>query len=253
MTNEAFISFDWCWRRALDRYGVTAPFKIKELAIAGIYPEMRIALLRELVRIVNYHKLYSLSVLVPQEEFKAFLSMDVYRRLLSPYASAFLSAVMVNYMLMEQICKNVPGQRAIVSYLHDVGSPYEDQLRAGHKLIVEWQERHQPSIHTGTMATDSDDNVSALQASDMIAWVINRKSTVGLTEEFDGLEDLFGSTPYSSIDGRPTGKSDFHISIDVPASGIEMLADGINLWLDAGIMPKSLAEMGVAPSHLSLE
>jgi hypothetical protein len=253
MSKEAFISFDRSWRRALDRYGVKPPFKVKALAKIGLYPEMRRALLQELVGIVNHHKFYSLSVLVPQEEFKALLSMEVYRRLLSPYTFAFLSAVMVNHMEMERIGKHSPEQRAIVNYLHDTDNRYERQLRAGYKLIVEWQERYRPSIHTGAMATDSDDNVSALQASDMIAWIVNRKSTTGLTEEFEGIEDLFGSTPYSSIGEQPSGKSNFHISIDVPASGIEMLADGINLWLDAGIMPNSLSEMGSAPPHLILE
>jgi hypothetical protein len=250
LSKDAFCAFNSWWLGTLHRYGVKPPFKVKNLSNIGLYPEMRLALVRELVQIVNYHKFYSLSVLVPQKDFKSLLSMDIYRRLLSPYTFAFLSAVMVNHMYMEEICKNAPEQNGIVSYLHDAGSHYADQLDAGYRLILEWQRNHRSSAHTGAMAVDTDDNISALQAADMIAWAINRKSTVGLVDEFEGLENLFGSVPYSSIDGRPTGKSNLHFSIDISSDGIQMLADGINLWLDAGIMPESLAEMGIPPHHL---
>lgn len=242
MGKDAFRSFNAAWLATLRQYGISPPFKVKNLPGSGLYPEMKLALVSDLVQIVNYHKLYSLSVLVPQDHFKALLSMDVYRRLLSPYTFAFLTAVMVNHMVMEKTFKNTPEHHSIVSYLHDVGSPYEEYLKAGHQLMMEWQKHYQSSAHTGAMAVDSDDNVSALQAADMIAWAINRRSTVGLKGEFQELESLFGSTPFSTINSQPTGKSDMHFSIDITEGGIRMLADEINRWLDIGIMPNSLGE-----------
>jgi hypothetical protein len=85
----------------------------------------------------------------------------------------------------------------------------------------------------------------------MIAWTVNRRSTTGLTGEFGVLQDLFMPLPYYSSDGNPVGKSmKCHTHLEIPPDGIQMLADGINLWLDSGIMPQSLAEMGTPPANL---
>ena len=256
MGNDATKSFDWYWSKILDRYRLSPPFKMAHFVrpngkYIGMYKEMKIALFTELVRTIKHHRLYSLSVSVPQEGFKSLLSMQVYRRLFSPYTCAFLSALMMNHMAMEKYYAASRSQNGVVSYLVDRGSPYEAQLRAGHKLIIEWQGRYRHSTHTGAMATDSDDNVNALQGSDMIAWTVNRRSTTGLTGEFGVLQDLFMPLPYYSSDGNPVGKSmKFHTHLEIPPDGIQMLADGINLWLDSGIMPQSLAEMGTPPANL---
>jgi len=239
MLNEAaFLDLDKLWHGILNQFQITPALHMTDFVRPygkhiGLYPELKLCLFRKVVEVINSHKIYSFHVAVPQADFKSLMPMDVYRNICSPYAMAFLTSVMMHQMFCE---RQLPKWEAIVSYVVDAGSPYEDQLHSAHKCVLEWQERFGRSAHTGAMTTDRDDRVTALQAADVIAWSAHRLLSGGLVNEFEPLRDLLPEP-------HPPLKPGFHWPFEIPFGGIELLADFIKAWLSSGKNPKSLDEM----------
>jgi hypothetical protein len=75
--------------------------------------------------------------------------------------------------------------------------------------------------HTGALATDSDDDIPALQAADAISWASRKMKIDGaLPEGFETLSEVL--------------REDFilpHVTIPIPRHGIKMLANPINNWI----------------------
>lgn len=181
---------------------------------AGLYPEFKRALFRDVAKLVNDHKLYSVSVAIPRRDFEEELSKDVRNNLIGPYAFAFFTLVLLNQTVSEHF-KQGPFRTA---YLVDLGFGHQDQLNRAHEIIVNFEKALGGFRHTGALATDSDDRIPALQAADTIAWASRRIELSGkLPEGFEPLADLL--------------QEDAHVTIPLPRDGISLLAKPINNWI----------------------
>ena len=63
---------------------------------AGLYPEFKRHLFRDVANLINDHKFYSTAVAVSQMDFQEVLSEDVRKNLIGPYAFAFFLVVLAN-------------------------------------------------------------------------------------------------------------------------------------------------------------
>jgi hypothetical protein len=153
----------------------------------GMLPELKIALFTETVSIINARKIYSISIAVNHAPFRESVPVKVYREYVSPYASAFLYLARFNAIHANH--SNHPDR---IAYLVDETRSFAEQIRMGHVLCKAWEASHDPKIvRTGALAFDSDDNVSALQAADLIAWSARRSlSGDGLLNEFSPLKEV---------------------------------------------------------------
>lgn len=70
---------------------------------AGLFPEFKRALFRDVVQLVHEHKLFSISIAISGQEFDNELSPEVRRGLIGPYALGFFSAVLLNQGVAERI------------------------------------------------------------------------------------------------------------------------------------------------------
>lgn len=228
MAKDAFRTFNDKWSILLDRYRIPPPFHMNDFVRpkgkhVSMYRELKLALFSDVTNLINEHKLYSISVEIPQPEFKTTLPENVRKQLIGPYAFAFFCAVLANQII---------GQKSrllqeTVAYLVDSGFSYGHQLLEAHAAIMAVEKSAGGFHYTGAMAFDTDDRVSALQAADVIAWSARRRSVTGLAEEFEPLEQLLDEDPPMEY-GKWRGP---HGHVSMPIEGIEMLAKPIINWL----------------------
>lgn len=192
---------------------------------AGLRPEFKRALFRDVARLINEHKLYSLSITVPQAEFASELSDEVRNGLIGPYAFAFFVLVLGHQTLSASLASGP--LRA--SYLVDCGFGHYQQLIEAHKLIVDFEKALGGFRHTGALGTDSDDRVPALQGADAIAWASRKTKLNGsLPEGFEPLSEALRE----DIE-RP------HVTIPMDQAAIKRLAVPVNNWIRKhGTIPK---------------
>jgi hypothetical protein len=179
----------------------------------GLYPEFKRELFLEVSNIINECKFYSVAVHVSRDDFDAELSQEVKRNLLGPYAFVFFCTVISTLSAIEE-SQLFEGR---ISYLIDIGSAHPEQLLAAHSLIVKTQKGSVGGARIGAFGQDSDDNVPALQAADVISWSARKKLLDGVLP--DGLE------PINCILER------LHVSPVIPRQGIAMIAAPINNWI----------------------
>jgi hypothetical protein len=229
MSKDAFTDFSASWSKMLRSYRVEQPLHMKEFLgnglYAGMYPEIKVALFTEVTDLIMAHRLYSMSVAVPQIDFQELLSAEVRKKLIGPYAMAFFCVVMTTHDISS---RSVVYARENVAYLLDSGFPFSDQLIQAHFAIVDRYRKKGESCFVGAMAFEKDDRVPALQAADAIAWSARKRAIDGnLPAQFAPLEQLF---------------VDFHAEIKLDSSAIRMMATPINNWLSLGVMP-TLSQM----------
>jgi hypothetical protein len=174
---------------------------------AGWYPEIKRELFQAASKIINDHRFYSVAVAVSRDDFEARLSQEVRKGLIGPYAFAFFTAVLSNLTAIEH-SKLFEGR---ISYLVDLGSPLPEQLREAHELIVNAQKGTRGESRIGTLALDTDTNVPALQAADVIAWSVRRKQIDGCLPE--------GFEPINSV----IDQEGLHVSVVISSDNIAML------------------------------
>jgi hypothetical protein len=226
MSRIQFKEFSARWAKMYERnqfsgYHLEQPLHMSDFVgsgkYAGLYPEFKRSLFRDVAILINDHKLYSISVAVQQSDFANELSEEVRRTLIGPYAFAFFTLVGAHQFLSEQ--QTLGPLRT--AYLVDRGFGYQDQLNQAHKIIMDFETAFGGPRHIGALATDSDDQVPALQAADAISWASRKMILNGsLPEGFEPLGELLreeGSRP--------------HKTLPVPRDGIQMLAKPINNWI----------------------
>lgn len=228
MSRDAFLDFSSLWSKMLRPYRVDQPLHMTDFIGNGRYvlmpSEMKLALFTKVTKLIMDHRLYSLSVAVPQVDFRSLLSADVCRQLIGPYAMAFFCVVMQTH----DIAARSAFYAEPVSYLIDTGFAFQNQLTQAHRAIVESYRKKREDCFVGAMAFDSDDRVPALQAADMIAWAARKRAIDGdLPPQFIPINELF---------------KDFHSEIRLDSTAISMMATPINNWLSMGVMP-SLSDM----------
>lgn len=208
---DSFLRFDGRWRRMLHLH------RIKSLHMTdfvrphgqhiGMAKELKLSLFREVVQIIRSRKDYSLSASVDNVHYQEVFSIEFYRRVLGPYAVTFISAATVNAKIAED--NGYPDQ---IAYLVDRGSPFSEQIDLGHRLICLRERGLGLKTYTGSLTFADDENISALQAADVIAWSYRRNlSENGLSDEFEPLRGIFEKR--FSENGVPV-KPHFHHSVE---------------------------------------
>jgi hypothetical protein len=184
---------------------------------AGLRPEFKRTLFIDVARIINDHKLYSLSIAISQIEYQSELSEDIRRQLMGPYGFAFFSLVLAHQTLSTK----QSGGPVKAAYLVDRGFGHQYQLNQAHKLIVDFEIALGGERHTGSLAVDADDDVPPLQAADAVAWASRKTQLQGaLPEGFEPLANVLRE------DGeRP------HKTIAIPLDGIRMFSVPVNNWV----------------------
>jgi len=234
MSRIDFKAFSGRWAKVYERnqfvgYTLQPPLHMSDFIgmgkYAGLRPEFKRALFRDVARLINDHKLYSLSIAVPQTDFANEISEDVRKSLIGPYAFAFFVLILANQTLSESL-ESGPLK---TSYLVDCGFGHQDQLNQAHKLIVDFEIALGGFRHTGALATDSDDGIPPLQAADAIAWASRKMQLQGsLPEGFEPLSEVLRDDL-----GRP------HVTIPMPPDAIKRLAVPINNWIsNHGAIPQ---------------
>jgi hypothetical protein len=229
MSRIQFKAFSARWARMLSKHRVGALLHMSDFVghgkHAGWYPEMKRSLFLDASALIAQHKLYSISIAISQDDFRSELSEKVRENLIGPYAFAFFVAVTTNQTVSE---KSKTGPRRI-SYLVDSGFGHPEQLSIAHQVIVNLEIGMGGFRHTGALGFDTDDNVPALQAADVIAWASRKRQLAGvLPEGFEPLAEVLNED-----------RINLHAHIGIPKGGIKMLADPINNWLSRnGALPK---------------
>lgn len=195
--------------------------------------EMKIALFTSVVKVINEYKTYSVSASVPQGDYKALLSMEVYRKLLGPYALAFIGLASVN----QHVARST-SYKGRIAYLVDKGSSnHHEQLEAAHTSMLEVERMRGESI-TGAMAGDLDDNNYALQAADVVAWTYHRKLE---SEEF-GIDFVPLLDVLAERWVRTKGTST-HFPLDIFPENVKAFASLVKSWIKSEGRLPSWGEM----------
>ncbi len=217
------------WAQLIQSNKLEPPLHMKDFVGHGklsTWPrEFKRGLFRDACRIVNEHKLYSVSISISRDEFNHELAEDVRSDLIGPYAMAFFTAV----ALTQGACqKTVLLKDSRIAYLVDRGAAHSEQLDAAHKVISDIEKKSGQG-NTGTLGFETDDSCAPLQAADMIAWAARRRQLDGsFSPGFEPLEDVLAETEHP-----------YHAHVQMPLHGIKMLATPINNWITKfGEIPK---------------
>jgi hypothetical protein len=182
--------------------------------------EMKKALFSSAAKIINKTKIYSISVAIPNKDFKLMFPPEAYRYFTGGYALAFLAVVIANH----EIAKTTRYNNRI-SYLIDKGSQHHhEQLEGAHAVMLKIEKESNEKF-TGPMTSDLDDKNNALQAADVIAWTYHRShESAEMGEDFTALLNIF--QPHQG----PSKKRP-HIALGIPVEGGEGFANFIKNWI----------------------
>ena len=185
LKKSEFFWLDQEWRKTLERHGIPWPLHMKEFGEHGklkdVRSEDRRALFIDLVRAVNENKTFSVASTLDSEQYlKIFAGVDR----LSMYGASFLLMAMVNGTGAQ-----MGGHKSRIAYLLDCGNRYSKEVLDAHSILCASADSY--PLNVGAIGFDSDDNLSALQAADMVSWAVRRRSASELRSGFEPLADLF--------------------------------------------------------------
>jgi hypothetical protein len=229
MSKERLEAFDKAWTPLLESYRIFGPLHMADFVRPhgqhiGMYKEMKLSLFAKLVELINQHKLFSVSISLPQTDFMELIPEQARKELIGPYAFAFFCAVMLN----QGFAARISDKETSMAYLVDDGCAGKDQLVAAHSILLKRERSLGKHRHTGTMGFDTDERISALQAADVIAWCARKRQLDGaLTEEFAPLNEVLADKPT-----RPkSGWVGIHQHIHLPKDAIELWARPLDNWI----------------------
>ncbi len=242
MNKPSFLDFDANWKDILHEFRIDGLHMKDFVRPYGKHVtmkrEMKIALFTSAVKAILTHRIYTFSVSVPQADYKALLSKKVYREIMGAYTMAFFATIVMNVVIA-----TATGYKNRIAYLVDKGSDHHhEQMNAAHTVVLQWEKHKALESRVGSLTADLDDNVTALQAADIVAWSYHRKKESTLEGEFIPLLDIFK-------DEMKVGGAKYpHLPLDISFEGLKLFADGINAWIaENGDMPKSFAETALYP------
>lgn len=170
MNKQGFIDLDEAWHKLLREFRIEAIHMRDFLRTHGRYSampsEMKKALFTSIARAINKSKIYSISVAIPNTDFRSLFPSEAYKHFMGGYALAFLGIVIANHDLAL-----MTGYNNRISYLVDKGSQHHhEQLEGAHAVMLKI-ENETGEKFTGPMASDLDDNNNALQAADVLSLI----------------------------------------------------------------------------------
>ena len=225
MNKQGFIDLDHDWRRLLREFRLENIHMKDFTRPYGRYctmnREMKIALFTSVANIINKTKVYSVSIAVPNSDFRALFPPKVYSQFMGGYALAFFALVIANHDIAL-----VTHYNNRISYLIDKGSNHHHQQLEGAHSVMLRVEKENGEKFTGAMASDLDDNNNALQAADVIAWTYHRSLESEVGEEFRPLLKIFLEKQPPPRNKRP------HLALAIPPEGVTIFANYIKSWIE---------------------
>jgi len=189
LQGDGFLWLDHAWGKMLVKHSIQPPLHMKEFGQHGRFKhlshEQRRALFTDLTWIINDNKNASIGTILTTEQYKKHFLPFVSEKQLSVYGLCFLLAAMLmgRYTEIEGYCTPIP-------YVLDTGNKYRTQVDAVHAFIVEDFQKVHP-VNMGSLTFDTDDNVRALQAADVVAWSVRRNITANFNGGFEPLLGIF--------------------------------------------------------------
>ncbi len=149
--------------------------------LKDVTPAARGALFTDLVKVINDSKLSSVAATLTSEEYrKAFAGVSTF----SMYGTCF-----VQLAKLISVGARVRGYTGSIPFVLDTGNPYQHQILEAYSFLARHKEKF--DLNVGALAFDSDHNLAALQAADVIAWSIRRRLAATFKNGFEPLAELF--------------------------------------------------------------
>jgi hypothetical protein len=185
LTKSQFFWLDVEWRKCLAEHNIPWPLHMKEFGQHGTLKDMdseaRRALFSDVVALIRDNKSFSAASVLTADEYRT--KFDGIGDL-SMYGACF-----TNLVVMNSVQAQLEGYTQDIAYLLDIGNPFSPQVLNARSVML--TRKDELTLNVGTVGFDSDDNLSALQAADVIAWSVRRKLASELKSGFEPLAGIF--------------------------------------------------------------
>jgi hypothetical protein len=175
LNKTSFLSFDQDWSDLLRRKKIEPPLHMKEFGKHGrlkcfSYAE-RESIFTEVAEIINRHRIVSIASILNKDSFESYVHKKIRERL-GFYGFCFHLCITIND---EQAWHNNYKDR--IAFLLDDGNTHKNHIIAARDAILHSRKTDPHYLpHTGSITFDDDKYISALQAADVIAWGVRRRS-----------------------------------------------------------------------------
>jgi hypothetical protein len=192
LQQDRFTWLDLDWQQAIAKHAFGKPYvHMKDFAPHGELRDLpeskRIALFSDLSKIIREYKTYSIEATLSTDNYKKHLAS------LAPISASMPSIYSACFTLMAIFQGKQAEQdkyKEDIPFVLDDGCAYEQDVVIAHKFLVnEFQPRR--NAHVGDLAFGDDTKIRALQAADVIAWVVRRKRAgLAFRNGFEPLENV---------------------------------------------------------------
>jgi hypothetical protein len=182
-----FHPFEDAWQRMLDRHHIAPPLHMKEFGKNGRFRHMtgscRYELFSEIQELVNHCKLYSIAATINNALNKKIVASEI-RRKMGVYGMCFLLTVVMNHKIAA-----FHKHTGKIPFILDTGNPHKGQLVEGHAEAIRMQ--RETFMNVGGLHFEDDRDFGILQAADVIAWGVRRRTTgIALPKSFSPIERI---------------------------------------------------------------
>lgn len=189
LNKNNYLKFDDNWNHLLNKHHIEPPLHMNEFGQHGRhrdidYPE-RALLFTDIANLINDYKIHSVAARLKSIEFKNIVDGKI-RKHMGVYGMCFMLAAHLVF-----ITANQQNYYDNISFLIEQGNKHCGHILKAHHMMTKIQKVGTLPIHVGTLAFDVKD-IFTLQASDVIAWGINRRdSKRGLDNGFEPIAKIF--------------------------------------------------------------
>jgi hypothetical protein len=187
-----YLNFDAQWQNLLDDCRLRPALHIKDFGRHGRFsamaPTQIRAILSRAITIIQEHRIYSLSATLRHEDYLQIFSEGT-RKTHSPYEFCFLMAALANGKMAQFNKYQEP-----IAFVVDKGNPYAEHVRLAHAEMERLFKTEGFPTNIGPLTFDSDENISALQAADLVCWGARRQASgENFREGFEPIAVLINS------------------------------------------------------------
>lgn len=192
LNKSNFFWFDVEWSKVLAKHNVTPPLHMKTFP-RNMPEDKRRALFSDVSRVINDHKVVSLTATLSSGQFDVnFSTLFDKKDVIGIYGMCFVLAVVMNHKVAEKY-----GSQKRIPFLMDIGNNYKHHVLSAYENIVARQKAGE-QWNVGSLAFDTDD-LNVLQAADVISWSARRRLTMDFPKGFEPLEGIFNEDHRSPV------------------------------------------------------
>jgi len=171
LQSDAYTWLDIAWQKAIVKHSVEPLIHMKDFGQHGRLRDFPIAsrqsLFTDLVNIINEERTITVPATVSTKEYKHYFS--------KPDKLDLYSVCFVLLATAQGKHADSSGYEYNIPFLLDDGNDYKQAVERAHDFLVNNFQKSHP-LHCGTLAFGDDKNNSALQAADVVAWAVRRRS-----------------------------------------------------------------------------